>query len=297
VLIALDRWADLEKLATGLAAEEDAAARAAGKQFLVVALLNRGELGKAEPILDEMLAAREAYPQHQGWAVQGKLAILAGRGEFERGEALVRDYLARPSPETPGNANEPNARRRLAFLAPFLGKPAPAVHVDTWVGADAALGGDPLAKWRGKVVLLDFWQPWCEPCRKAMPALVALQRAHPEELRVVGLCRVEDYGYDVSEKRAVRPIAAADYPAHVADFHEDMELVYPLGIEDAGANSRTYARLGIPTLVLIDRAGIVRYMSVGAGEPGTLEVAVEGVLKGPPRGGDEPAAEGEAGRR
>ena len=207
------------------------------------------------------------------------LACHASRGEHAPGEALLRQYLARPPHDNPRNANEKNSRRWLEFIAQFLGKPAPAVHVDTWVGATEDPGPAPLDTWRGKVVLLDFWQPWCEPCRNAMPALVQLQQAHRDDLRVVGLCKVEDYGYDVSAKQAVRPIAPNDYTAHVADFRQDMQLTYPLGIENAGANSRTYASRGIPTLVAIDREGIVRYMTIGAGEPGTLELALEGLLR------------------
>ena len=131
---------------------------------------------------------------------------------------------------------------------------------------------------RGKVVVLDFWQPWCEPCRKAMPEMVATQKAHAGELQVIGVCKVENYGYDVSERRAVRPIEPKDYPAHVADFHADMQLVYPLAIADTGDNSKSYAIAGVPTLVIIDRQGIVRYMSCGAGEPGLFRLAVTGVL-------------------
>jgi hypothetical protein len=96
---------------------------------------------------------------------------------------------------------------------------------------------------------------------------------------VIGPCKIEDYGYDVSERAAVRPIAPADNPAHVKDFHQDMQLNYPLLIADGNVNSQTYGVSGIPTLVVIDREGIVRYMSCGAGEPGLLELAVTGVLK------------------
>lgn len=278
VLIELGRWDDLDAHAAALA-EESGDTAAAGTQFLFVARLNAGRLAEAEALLDAMLEDRDAYPDHQGWAVQGKLAFHASRGEHAAARSLLDGYLARPPLANPRNANEPNARRRLELVARFLGEPADRVHVDTWVGAAEDAAADPVTAFRGKVVLLDFWQPWCEPCRRAMPALVDLQARHRDDLRVVGLCRLEDYGYDVSAKQAVRPIAAGDYPAHVADFRADMGLNYPLGIENGGAASATYGRLGIPTLVAIDRAGVIRYMTIGAGEPGTLELAVEGLLR------------------
>ena len=115
-------------------------------------------------------------------------------------------------------------------------------------------GPDVLATLRGKVVVLDFWQPWCEPCRNAMPHMVAAQKTYPKDVQVLGVCKVENYGYDAPKKKAVRPIAKEDYPAHVADFRADMALNYPLAIADTGANSEAYHVTGIPTLVVIDRA-------------------------------------------
>jgi thiol-disulfide isomerase/thioredoxin len=223
-----------------------------------------------------MRAEPESWPDLQTWAVLADLAFLAHEGRFDELSRVANGFLDATSKVEPASAVAKNQRRYLAAVAPFLNKPAPAVRADHWVGHDG-LGQEPLAALRGKVVLLDFWQPWCEPCRRAMPTLVALQRAH-KDLQVLGLCHIEDYGYDVSEKKAVRPIAPADYPAHVADFRKDMAIEYPLVVADTKANYEAFRVSGIPTIVLIDREGIVRYMSCGAGEPGLLELAVAGVL-------------------
>jgi hypothetical protein len=111
-----------------------------------------------------------------------------------------------------------------------------------------------------------------------MPVMVAAATAHPADLQVLGVCKVETFGYDVCSKQAVRPIAPADYPAHVAHFRQDMQLTYPLAVADTGDNSKAYAIAGVPTLVIVDRQGIVRYMSCGAGEPGLFQLALDGVL-------------------
>jgi thiol-disulfide isomerase/thioredoxin len=281
-LLELGRFEELEEYGELLAKDAgSAAARSGGAQARFVAAVNLGRLEQAEEILQTLTSAPEAYPNLQGWAMQGRLALLVHRGEAEKGAHELDEWLTRvaadENPLPASAAVEANHRRWLTTISSYLGKPAPAVVVDKWVAADPSLGGRPLADWKGKVVVLDFWQSWCEPCRNAMPHLVALQKAHAD-LRVVGLCRVQDYGYDVLLKKAVRPIEPKDYPAHVEKFHSDMKLNYPLGIRDTGANNRAYQVQGIPTLVVIDRAGIVRYMSIGAGERGLLELAIEGVV-------------------
>lgn len=279
-LIALGRWDDLAALLARLDADPAPACRSAAATFGVVHALHGGDLAGASRRVAAIEADPVRFADQQAWAALARLALEVGAGRFDAGAAAVRAYLAKVAAE-PGQPApvEANQRRYLVAIEPFLGKPAPELRVDHVVGGAADLTGGPVACLRGKVVVLDFWQSWCEPCRKAMPELVAAQKAHAGDLAVLGVCRVENYGYDVSERRAVRPIAAADFPAHVADFRADMGLNYPLLIAADGSNSETYRVAGIPTLVIVDRQGIVRYMSCGAGEPGLFGAALAGVLQ------------------
>jgi thiol-disulfide isomerase/thioredoxin len=283
-LIALGDWKALDAHLDTLAADPAPECRTAATTFRVVARLKDGDVAAAEKLVAGIREAPETYPDSQAWAVLAQLAIDVHHGRFDDGAAMVRTFLEQPATTTNrASAVDANQRRYLAAVAPFLGKPAPALRVDHWVGGkvEGELGadGDPFPALRGRIVVLDFWQPWCEPCRNAMPKLVAVQKAHPDDVVVLGPCRIEDYGYDVSEKKAVRPLAAADYPAHVEDFHRDMQLNYPLVISATRANNDAYRIAGVPTLVVVDRLGIVRYMSCGAGEPGLFEIALAGVLR------------------
>jgi thiol-disulfide isomerase/thioredoxin len=280
-LIGLGDWDALAQHLEALAEDDAAACKAAAATFGVVLALHRGDVTAARRGVEAIRSHPGEYPDHQAWAVLAQLALHVHAGEFDAGAIQVREFLAESAPEN-GSAVDKNHRRYLTAIEPFLGKTAPPLRADHCVGGDLQ-GSDVLPGLRGKVVVLDFWQPWCEPCRKAMPEMVRAQTDYAGAVQVLGVCKVENYGYDVSAKKAVRPIAPAHYPAHVADFRADMALNYPLLVCDTPANSEAYRIAGVPTLVVIDRAGIVRYMSCGAGEPGVFQIALTGVAGKPQR--------------
>src|SRR5687767_14878390 len=51
----------------------------------------------------------------------------------------------------------------------------------------------PLSAYRGKVVLLNFWASWCEPCVKEMPSMDALQRTFGDDLVVLAISADESW--------------------------------------------------------------------------------------------------------
>jgi thiol-disulfide isomerase/thioredoxin len=112
-----------------------------------------------------------------------------------------------------------------------------------------------LTKYKGKVVVLDFWATWCNPCLKSMPHLDRLQRQHPE-IAVVAI-NIDD---------------AAEARALFDERHYSMQLVFG----DQPAQDR-YGVSAIPHTVVIDREGIVRHVFRGGGAD--LEAAVIPLLR------------------
>jgi thiol-disulfide isomerase/thioredoxin len=102
-----------------------------------------------------------------------------------------------------------------------------------------------LSKLRGKVVLLDFWATWCGPCRESMPHLVQLNKTYQEKgLEVIGM------SMDRGNIDTVR------------HFTKSMDIPYPMIIASDDV-ARQYGVTGLPTTILIDKAGNLRGKIVG----------------------------------
>jgi thiol-disulfide isomerase/thioredoxin len=105
-----------------------------------------------------------------------------------------------------------------------------------------------LAQWRGKVVVVNFWATWCEPCREEMPEFVrAQQEFGPKGLQFVGIA------VDQADKAAgfARELNV-NYPVLIGGY-EAMELSKGLG-------NRLVA---LPFTVVIDRQGNVAHTQLG----------------------------------
>jgi len=136
----------------------------------------------------------------------------------------------------------------------------------TWKDVEVASGAFPpsIASLRGRVVLLDFWATWCAPCRVVIPKLDDLQsRYGAQGLSVLGVS-TED---------------AQD----VALFARRIAMHYGVASDRHGSTSRTYGVVSLPTLVVIDKRGVVRDVSIGYDPTGDarLESTIRSLLAEP----------------
>ena len=126
----------------------------------------------------------------------------------------------------------------------LLGRPAPALDPDKWLGEKPTL--------EGKFVLIDFWAPWSIPCRKCIPDLNSLQKKFMDKLVVVGW---------TSE-------------GELANL-DDLKMEFPSGLDTKSKLTTLAGITSIPCILLVDDKGIVRYQ----GHPGAVtEKQLEALL-------------------
>jgi peroxiredoxin len=122
-----------------------------------------------------------------------------------------------------------------------LDSPAPALRLPDLAGSTTDL-----ARFRGRLVVLNFWASWCAPCVHEMPSLEGLHRAlGPEGLVVVGVSVDDDEG-------ALRR------------FVEEQGITFPVLWDPGGRQAAAvFGTLAFPTTFVIDRDGILRRRYVG----------------------------------
>ena len=145
---------------------------------------------------------------------------------------------------------------------PNLAPPSEVDAADLVALAGPTLSGEAfdLAGHRGSVVLIDFWGPWCPPCRQTMPNVIAIQARHAAEgLVVVGAPVNSD---------------PANVKAYATEHGMPWVQLDP-ALADQAANS--FGIQGVPTLVVIDRQGR-RRASLHPGDREQLERVVRQLL-------------------
>ncbi len=120
------------------------------------------------------------------------------------------------------------------------GEPAPNFTLNDADGNAVSLGD-----LKGRVVMINFWASWCGPCRQEMPLLEQIHRKY-EPLGFTLL------GVNVEEN-------SADGQA----FLRDRPVSFPVLYDPENGVSQLYDVVAMPSTVLIDRQGNVRYLHHG----------------------------------
>jgi thiol-disulfide isomerase/thioredoxin len=115
---------------------------------------------------------------------------------------------------------------------------------------------------RGKVVLIDFWATWCQPCKQEMPGYQKLvDRYGARGFAVVGF--KFDIMLDVED-----PIV----------FAKNIGVRYPLAVAADDLKKKFGGIQGLPTTMLYDRQGILRDKVIGFEYTSVIESELKPLL-------------------
>jgi peroxiredoxin len=154
------------------------------------------------------------------------------------------------SPETVTQANA----SPTAYTHPLIGQMAPNFEL-------AALDGDTvrLSSLRGRVVFLNFWATWCEPCRREFPAF-------------------ESFGAQQSDA-VILTINQGETPEQVTAFLEEIGVAdVPVLLDSDFQVGDGYATDYFPVTFVIDPAGVVRDFHLGEITQGDLTAYTAALL-------------------
>ena len=121
--------------------------------------------------------------------------------------------------------------------------PAPVLQAQDLNGVPHTSG-----RFRGKVVLLNFWASWCPPCLREMPSMERLR------LKMAGR-PLEIVALDSAETRD-----------EVSTYLSRMPLGFPVLLDPDGSNTRRWKVFALPSSFLLDAEGRVRYILTGPTE-------------------------------
>ncbi|MBV9927662.1 MAG: TlpA family protein disulfide reductase [Acidobacteria bacterium] len=192
-------------------------------------------------------------------------SVLVKAGRREEGVRVAQEMRARafaiPSARLYGRATELVLSQGEPFgPPPEVAGLEPPVPPELNVAELIGRGPVKLSELRGKVVLLDFWATWCTYCVKTMPRLNALQEKYKDRgLVVIG---VNEFEGNVQGQPATR----AQELEYFRQFKRRMNVSYDFAVAADGANDTPYGVATLPTAVLLDRRGRVRFLSISASE-------------------------------
>ena len=121
-----------------------------------------------------------------------------------------------------------------------------------------------LERYKGKLLVVNFWARWCGPCRAEIPELIKFRNAHKGKIEVLGI-GIEDKAEPAKEFAKAYDM---DYPVFVAK-EQGIPLIQALGNKKAG----------LPYTLFIDRNGQIVQLKMGLIKKADLDAAEAAILK------------------
>jgi thiol-disulfide isomerase/thioredoxin len=163
-------------------------------------------------------------------------AVIIGAIALASLTALLWPLLNKPATVT--DAGVIRAQIESDGAAGRIGATAPDFE---WTGLDGKTLR--LSSYRGRIVVVNFWATWCQPCREELPALQRVAASEPDVV--------------VLEVDLMEPSDKA------RSFLDSLGLdrLQPV-LDSDGATTRRYGVLGLPSTFFVDKQGVIRHLEL-----------------------------------
>ncbi|MGG3453657.1 TlpA family protein disulfide reductase [Paenibacillus rhizolycopersici] len=155
-----------------------------------------------------------------------------------------------------GSDKGPSLSAMAAEGAPKPGTAAPAFSLPGLDGKTYEVGGK-----RDKVLLMNFWASWCDPCKEEAPELKALAEKYKDSLDI----------YAVN-------VTLYDKLDEAKAFVKEYGYTFPVLLDEKEEAYRMFNGIAFPTNVLIDEQGVIRDVIVGVIPPEELEAKIKNLI-------------------
>jgi len=254
-------------------------ARVAAGLDRAAGLQRTGKLSQAATELENAIAAARATPYEIEFQTRIRLGmtlsdvylsldqiqkardLLADEVDFARKISEIMQATGTPSQKRTATSGYLQIRDRAAQMA-LMGRAAPDISVKSWIKGEPVT----LEDLRGRVALLEFWATWCKPCQEMFPKLKQLhEQAAGRGLEIIAITR-HYLAYGGTEEAMQEELLLM---TGTVDQHG---VSFPVGVAEDERLQAVYGANGLPTAVLIDRQGVVRYAGPGGEDRGFDEI-------------------------